>query len=189
MPKMSKRSSAVIAAAVAVGAVAAGTVAYAAFQRTQAAEAGSQGAEKFAPMTVTATWIGVRPAHTGDPISAKLLPGDTADVRVAVTNPGENTVNGKVVSIIPEALTDSSITGVEGGDRKYCRELLTVRSYTPANFVVGKGGDGHTLDLLDAVALHGDTDIRCSGMTFPLTYKVTFAATRGGVNKPATLAP
>jgi hypothetical protein len=195
MPKMSKRSSAVIAAAVAVGAVAAGTVAYAAFQRTQAAEAGSQGAEKsqgaenFAPLTVTATWIGVRPSHIGAAVSTKLLPEDTADVRIAVINPGANTVNGKVVSIVPIALTDEDITGVSNDDRNYCRGNLVLKTFNPENFVVGRGGDGHTVDLRDAVELNAATDIRCSNMSFPLNYQVTFAATRGAVNKPAFLTP
>jgi len=189
MRKMSKRSSAVVATAVAVGAVAAGTVAYAAFQRVEAANAGAQGAETFHNLTVQAQWIGVRPSHAGNPISAKMLPADTADVRILVKNHGDNTVNGKVSSITADPVGIADITGVADGDRAYCKDRLIVRNFNPTNFVVGPGGDGHWIDLRDAVALHQDTDIRCQNMSFPLNYKITIAATRNPVAKPDFLAP
>jgi hypothetical protein len=189
MRKMSKRSSAIVASAVAVGAVAAGTIAYAAFQRVEAANAGPQGAEKFHSLTVSAQWIGVRPSHAGGPISTRLLPGDTADVAIQVQNHADNTVNGKITSITPDSIGIADITGVADADREYCKNALTVRSFSPPNFVVGASGDTHTLDLRDAVALHPDTDIKCSNMSFPLNYKITIAATRNVVAKPAYLAP
>ena len=179
MRKMSKRTTAIVTGVVAVGVIAAGTVAYAAFTRTANANFNNQQAENFAPMTVSATWIGVRPAHSGNAISTRLLPGDSADLKISITNPSWNTVNGKVTTINAVQLTDASITGIDQlADRQYCRGALALRNFAPGSNLIIPPNTTVDVELDDAVVLHPDTDLRCSNMTFPTDYQVTFQATR-----------
>jgi hypothetical protein len=189
MRKMSKRSTMITAGIAAAGVVTAGTVAYAAFSSQANADAGQHGSENFAPLTVTGTWLGVRPNHTNPAVSQDLLPGESADVRIHVANPGTNTVQGKVVSITPVALSDGQIGG--GVNAGACRPLIKFATYTPSGGSTIVLAKGSTLDveLYNAVTLDEATTEACAGMKFPTNFTVKFLATREAAHTVPALNP
>lgn len=182
MRKFSKRTTAVVSGAVAVGLVTIGTVAYAAFQSSASADAGSaNGAETFKPIVVvSSTWLGVRnEAHTTQ-VGANMLPGEFGDVLLKLQNPAANTVNGKITKIEPVLPTVNQIGGVNPADRAGCLAMLQFSTYTPVTTKVVLPHDDTVkdIDLNNAVHLKTEATENCQGMTFPTKFTITFAATR-----------
>jgi hypothetical protein len=177
---LTKKRLTVIGSGIAVAGLAIGGVAYAAFsQSANAATSGTAGAEKFAPLTASGTYLG-RPAANGtySPDAKLLLPGESGDVSLSLTNPGSNTVQGKVVSITPAALQDD------------CSGHIKVAKYSPGSTVVVKNGTVVTVTLKNAVSLDSTATSDCQGKTFTPTYTVQFEATRETVTpNPAPLNP
>jgi hypothetical protein len=157
----SKKRVAVIGSVVAVTGLVIGGVAFAAFNRTASATASGAGTENFAPLTVTGTWQG----------------RNVNGAQLVLTNPGSNTVQGKVVSITPASLADD------------CYGNIVLAAYAPGdNLVVPRGA--HTPVILkNAVTLKADATETCEGKRFAPTYTVQFQATRAGVQTPAEIAP
>jgi hypothetical protein len=181
MRKFSKRTTAIVSGATAVGLVTLGTVAYAAFTSSANADAGNtSGAEKFKPIAVTsATWLGVRKDEHAVVVSKNLLPGDFGDVRIRLNNPANNTVNGKITSINPVAVPNNEIKGLSDDNwQDDCNAYLKFSKYTPAALVLPSDGKNYEFDLNNAVNLDKDAPIECQGMTFPTKFTVTFEATR-----------
>jgi hypothetical protein len=189
MRKMSKRATMISAGVATAAVVTAGTVAYAAFNSTANADAGEHGAETFAPLTVTGTWLGVRPNHTNPAVSQNLLPGESADVKIRLTNPSTNTVQGNVVSIIPVALVDGQPTGTTNPG--YCKPLIKFAAYTPAggSAITLSRGQAVDVELYNAVTLDASTNETCSGIKFPTNFTVKFLATRDAAHTVPALAP
>jgi hypothetical protein len=174
-----KKRLAVIGSGTAVAAVVIGGVAFAAFNQSAQANVQGAGTETFAPLTVSGLWKG-RPANDGTyPSDAKLLlPGDSGDVALTLTNPATNTVQGEVVSITPNALSDD------------CSGNIQLATYTPGNaLVLDHSGTGSTVILKKAVTLKDAADNNCQNKRFAPTYKVQFQATRDAVKNPVALNP
>jgi hypothetical protein len=190
MRKIPKRSAVIASSVAAAGVIAAGTFAYATFKSTGTAAAGDQGAEAFTPMTVTGTWVGVRPDNNAPVISTRMLPGESADVSVSLSNPWTNTVQGKVTTITPIPPTADQMQ-VDPADRQWCLDRLTFHQYatTPSAGVVIAPNTAVSVNLDDAVSLAGVADERCSGMKFPINFKVSFEATRDQVGAVTSLVP
>ena len=184
---LTQKRAAVLAGVAAAGLAVAGTVAYAGYQRSATASAAGSASERFAPLSVSGEWLG----RTGGGL--KLLPGESGDVRVVLTNPASNSVSGKIVSITPVTVTQNDITGpVEGGDRAACAGWLSFASYQPSApnlTVLGNTGQGVGVTLTNAVTLDAAATEKCSGMAFPTTFIVRFEATRLAPGGPTTLQP
>src|SRR3982751_2339157 len=133
----SKKRLAVIGSGIAVAGLAIGGVAFAAFNQTASASAGGgAGTESFAPLTVTGAWQGRADKANNYPADAKLLlPGESGDVKLVLTNPGSNTVQGKVGSITPTALSDD------------CYGNIQVATYEPGDNLVLKNGTNTSVIL------------------------------------------
>lgn len=188
MRKFSKRTTAVASAFAAVGVVAAGTIAYAAFQNSAQANASGSGAEKFAPVTITdSEWLGVRGADHTQVVSKNLLPGESGDVKLKISNPEPNTVNGKITSITPNAVTATQITGIPTAKKADCLAKLTYNSYPmlAQKLVLPSDGVAYDVFLNDAVKLSSEATSDCQGMSFPTTFTLTFDATREGTENNA----
>jgi hypothetical protein len=192
MRKFSKRTTAIVSGATAVGLVTLGTVAYAAFTSSASADAGKNGAETFKPITVTSsTWLGVRDAGHRTQVSANMLPGEFGDVQLALKNPSTNTVNGKITKIEPIVPIASQIGGVSADNRAGCLDMLVFSTYTPTwdKVVLPHDGLDHTIALNNAVQLKDEADEKCQGMTFPTKFTITFAATREATTDTSSLLP
>jgi hypothetical protein len=175
----SKKRLAVIGSGIAVAGLAIGGVAFAAFNQTASASAtGGAGTESFAPLTVSGSWQGRAASDGTYPADAKLLlPGESGDVRLVLTNPGSNTVQGQVVSITPTALSDD------------CFGNIQVATYKPGTGLVLKNGTNTSVILKNAVTLKPDATEICQGKRFTPTYTVQFQATRDAVATPPTIQP
>jgi len=184
---MSKKRLGMIGSGIAVLAViAGGTIAYATFNRSGTASADGTASETFAPLSVQGEWLG----RSGG--GAKLLPGESGDVRVTLTNPASNTVQGKVRGIVPIALDPNSIGGIPDDVKPACKNWLHFATFTPAagaNPVLSNNGIGKAIILKDAVKLDVEATESCSGMTFPTSFTVNFEATRDSLYDVATLTP
>jgi hypothetical protein len=179
---LNKKRVAVLGSGLAVAGLVIGGVAYAAFSQSASANtSGTAGSEKFAPLSASGTYLGrLDPDGTYHADAKFLLPGESGDVSLKLTNPSSNTVQGKVVSIIPGALNDD------------CSGKIKVAKYTPnsTNAVVVKNGTFITVTLKDAVKLDASATEDCQGKTFTPTYTVKFEATRDAVTTaPAPLNP
>jgi len=175
-----KKRLAIIGAGVAVTALAVGGVAFAAFNQTASASAAGAGTENFAPLTVTGTWLGRPGTASGGGYGADaklLLPGESGDVSLFLKNPNSNTVQGEVVSITPDALTDD------------CFGNIQVATYTPGPALVLDHGSNFTVTLKNAVTLKPTATEVCQGRRFTPTYTVVFQATRDAVQTPSSLLP
>ena len=190
MRKIPKRSAVIASGVAAAGVIVAGSFAYATFTSSGTAAAGDQGAEAFSPMTVTGTWVGVRPDNDGPVISTRMLPGESADVSVSLSNPWTNTVQGKVTTITPVPPTADQVQ-VALADRQWCLDRLTFHRYatTPSSKRRDRPNTAVSVNLDDAVSLAPVADERCSGMRFPVAFKVSFEATRDQVGAVSSLAP
>jgi len=177
---LTKKRLAVVGAGLAVVGLTIGGVAYATFNQTASANPTGVGSETFAPLTVSGQWLGRNVGGSYPADNKLLLPGESGDVRVTLTNPGTNTVQGKVVSITPAA------TSHDG-----CSDSVKVASYTPspATPVVLKNGTSINVTLKRAVTLNESATEACQGQTFPTSFQIKFEATRDGVTAPAALEP
>ena len=182
---LNKKRAAILSGVAAIAIAAAGTVAWAAFSNTQTASAGDVTAETYKPMTVTGDYLGRTGAHT----SKSLLPGDTGDVLLKVTNPVGNSVNGRISSIKAEPISASEVTGGSSFTQKQtCAAAVKLRDYTVTDsytVVLAPSADEQQFTLLGAVKLDDNATLACSGMKFPLKYTVSFEATRAAVVQPA----
>ncbi|SDS45713.1 hypothetical protein [Actinoplanes derwentensis] len=174
----SKKRLAVIGAGVGTAALVVGGVAFAAFnQIAVASPTGTTSAESFAPLTVSGEWLG-RPAPNGtyptDGSNLRLLPGEAGDVKISLTNPSSNTVQGKVLYIKPVAPTAAD---------DVCNSAFEVATYTPgaSNPVVVKNGLSIVVTLRKAVTLKSSATETCQGKTYPTKFEVKFEATRDAV--------
>jgi hypothetical protein len=187
MRKLSERSAMIVSGVAATVVIAGGTIAYGAFKGTGTASAGQQGTESFAPLTVTGTWIGVT---TPDNVlvSARMLPGESADVRITLTNPSANTVQGKVTTITPVKLNPSDINAA---NRARCVGALRFSSYrtTATDAIVVARDSTVPVILKDAVTLDAAADDACAGMSFPTDFVVGFTATHDSVGSVDVLHP
>lgn len=174
-----KKRLAVIGSSVAAVGLVIGGVAFAAFNQSANASAnGGAGTETFAPLTVAGEWKGRLAADGTYPTDAKLLlPGESGDVRLVLTNPDSNTVQGKVVSITPTGLPDD------------CFGNIKVATYTPGTVLVLQHGTNTPVILKNAVKLLDDATEVCQGKRFTPTFTVQFQATRDAVATPASLDP
>ncbi|GAA1594322.1 hypothetical protein [Actinoplanes couchii] len=179
----SKKRLAVIGAGVGTAALVVGGVAFAAFQQSaQATTTGTTAAEAFAPLSVSGEWAGRRASDgTYPPGNLRLLPGEAGDVRIKLTNPATNTVQGRVVEIKPVA---SALTST-------CAGSFVVSTYVPAANAVVIKNDGNGIDVIlrDAVTLKPETTSACQGATYPTKFEVKFEATRANVTAPGFLTP
>ena len=181
---LNKKRAAILSGVAAVGVAVAGTVAWAAFMNTETAAAGSVQSETYQPLTVAGEFLGRTGAHG----SKTLLPGETGDVRLTLTNPTGNSVNGKVVSIRAEQVNAAQVTGgpsIEAKQACAAAVQLSAIPTTDSNTIVLAANSTQPVTLARAVKLAGDATLACSGMTFPLNYTVTFEATREAAKLPA----
>ncbi|GAA0793712.1 hypothetical protein [Spirilliplanes yamanashiensis] len=181
---LNKKRTAVLSGVAAIGVAVAGTVAWAAFTNSQTASAGAVQSETYQPLTVSGEFLGRTGAHS----SKALLPGDTGDVRLTLTNPAGNSVNGKVVSIRAEQVNPHEVTGGATWEAKQgCAAAVQLSDISTANgnTVILAAGSTQPLTLVKALKLADGATLACSGMTFPLNYTVTFEATRDGAVLPA----
>jgi hypothetical protein len=174
----SKKRLAVIGSGVAAAAIAVGGVAFAAFNQSAEASAAGAGTESFAPLSATGTWMG-RPDAVGrySDSGKLLLPGESGDVVLELTNPSTNTVQGAVVSIVPAGLQND------------CSGNLQLASYKPGSELVLDHGDKVKVTLKKAVSLKPEATSTCQGLRFTPKYTVIFEATRDAVKTPTTLNP
>lgn len=174
----SKKRLAVIGSGVAAAAIAVGGVAFAAFNQSAQASAAGAGTESFAPLSAAGTWVG-RPDAKGNysDDGKLLLPGESGDVQLKLTNPATNTVQGAVVSIIPAGLQND------------CSGNLKLASYKPGSALVLDHGGTVTVTLKNAVSLKPEATSTCQGLRFTPQYTVIFEATRDAVKTPTTLNP
>lgn len=125
---------------------------------------GSTGSpESVAHATVPGTQIGV------------LLPGETANVTLTLTNPHAN-VKAKLQPISAGDVVIDTVANP--ADKPYCHgqiELSTVGmdSHLP---ILAKHETNHPYKMVDAVKLKADTDVRCQGMTYHTTWFVHLKA-------------
>lgn len=113
--------------------------------------------------TVPGTQIGV------------LLPGETANVTLTLSNPNAN-VKAKLQPISAgDVVIDTAANPV---DKPYCHgqiELSTVGADTHLP-TLAKHETNHPYKMVDAVKLKADTDFRCQGMTYHTTWFVHLKA-------------
>ncbi len=197
---MQKRSKRILAATLAaVGTVAAAGVAWAAFRSTGESQAVTVSGETFSGVEVSGAWLGRYNAttntHAGS--TSALIPGEHGDVKLTLTNPAANTINGKVVGIKAKPVGENDIGGaVSPGNKATCAGKLNFAYFTPfaGDAVVpviadtGAGG-AREIILRDAVQLDPSATEICQGMTFPVAYEVTFEATRDGVGGQSVYTP
>jgi hypothetical protein len=167
-----KKIKVLIASAAALGTVAVAGISYAAYARTNNADAVGT-SEKFRPLTVQGQWLGTT-ASTG------LLPGEAGDVKVVVAVSADNTVGARVTSIVPQAITAASISGIPTAQKEACANLLKPASYAPTNpnLVLRKGASNVELVLKEAVLFDSSATEACEGMSFATKWTVSFAPDR-----------
>ncbi|MET9627201.1 hypothetical protein ABZX92_07030 [Lentzea sp. NPDC006480] len=145
--------------------VAAGAVAIAAFVQYNTANGAAGSAESVTHATVPGTQIGV------------LLPGETANVVLTLTNPYAD-VKAKLQPISAGDVVIDTVANP--ADKPYCHgqiELSTVGADTHLPTLT-KHETNHPYKMIDAVKLKADTDFRCQGMTYHTTWFVHLNATR-----------
>lgn len=113
--------------------------------------------------TVPGTQIGV------------LLPGETANVTLTLSNPNAN-VKAKLQPISAGDVVIDTVA--DPADKPYCHgqiELSTVGADTRLP-TLAKHETNHPYKMVDAVKLKADTDFRCQGMTYHTTWFVHLKA-------------
>ncbi|GLZ01378.1 hypothetical protein [Actinoplanes sp. NBRC 103695] len=176
---LNKKRLTVIGSGVAVAALAIGGVAFAAFNQVAQANPTGAGSEKFEALTVNGQWLGRDAGNqTYSPGTKLLLPGEAGDVKITFSNPGTNTVQGKVVSITPGA------TPTDG-----CTPSVEIASYSPGSALVLNKGTTVSVILKNAVKLKESATAACQGQSFPTAFDVKFEATRDPAANPQILTP
>jgi hypothetical protein len=162
-----KRFKAIAAGVAVVAAITAAGVAYAAFARTNDADAVGT-SEKFRPLTVSGTWA-----------SGGLLPGESGNVTITVSVSGDNTVGARVTSIVARPITADAISGIaDAGKKQACADMLKAAEYTPTTLILAKGATNVKLALKSAVAFSSEAPVDCEGMQFATKWTVSFAPDR-----------
>ncbi|MEU8232252.1 hypothetical protein AB0C12_21930 [Actinoplanes sp. NPDC048967] len=175
---LNKKRLSVIGAGIAVVGITLGGVAYATFNQTATASPTGVGSETFAPLSVNGQWLGRNVNGAYSSSTKLLLPGESGDVKITLSNPGSNTVQGKVVSIKPGATVNDG-----------CTDSFQVATYTPGSNLVLNKGTTVSVILKKAVTLKESATEACQGQSFPTNFDVKFEATRDTVATPAALDP
>jgi hypothetical protein len=149
-----------------VGAVVgASALAITAFIQHDTANGAAGSPESVIRATVPGTQIGV------------LLPGETANVTLTLTNPHANAK----AEVQPISAGDVVIDTVANpADKPYCHDQLELSTVgaDPHLLILAKHETNHPYKMIDAVKLKADTDVRCQGMTYHTTWFVHLKATR-----------
>ncbi len=167
---MNKRTKIAAGVLAVVAAVAGAGVAYAAYARSNNADAVGT-SEKFLPLTVSGQWI-------GGPNSTGLLPGEAGDVKITVSVSDDNTVGAKVTSITAKQITAGDISGIPSANKEACAKLLKPATYAPESLVLAKGATNVPITLKSAVLFDPTATEACEGMQFATKWTVTFAPDR-----------
>jgi hypothetical protein len=166
----SKKTAVAVVAGVATTAIIS-TAAFAAFFYNQTAQATGSTAT-FGEVTVNAVWDG-----------APLLPNDAGNVTLTITSPNDNNVNARVSNIQPVDITAADISGIPAAKRAACAAALLERAVGNPGIVL-EHGTTKTITINNAIQLHPDTTVDCSGMTFKTKWTVQLDASNDTANWP-----
>ena len=140
-----------------------GGSALAAFIQNPRVDSGRGRPETFFAATVTGSQAGT------------LLPGESAIVTLALTNPNSN-VKARLVSVAPGEVFIDSVS--DPTDAAYCHGqiVLSTVAVDPLMPTLAVSEVNFPFAVRDAVKLMEDTDARCQDMTFRTTWAARFHA-------------
>lgn len=111
--------------------------------------------------------------------SSGLLPGDSADIKLKVTNPNPN------LKAVVNAITLSELkvdeASVPSGSALTCRDFIVTSTLNLGGatlpHTIGKGGN-HTFNLARGVVIAANASSVCAGMKFSTKWDVQFEGVR-----------